>query len=763
MKSKKIFKLLVITLGITILCFTLAIGFFFTDPYKRGQDGLYDLFFRVSNRQDSTKTSQAAIIAIDDNSLIQAFEKNGENWPWPRSYMGLICDYLIKDGAKAVVLDIIYSSPDIERVSGSGVQNDFYFYGAMKRHNKVIIPLNIDNRFEKRYSPEYLGQAELEELLGRMGDDERTSILNSYNLEAGKGYYELDYNLSQQDKEHISEIFKRYNFGPSILEVKGGGELKNVADFRYIHPPYSLFTLDNNKFGYVDIASEVDGVIRNYKPLVRVDESYVPSVALAAYLISDEERLPDGLKLDRRGNFTLNWYGPGGINTDESGVIIGKPTFDYYSAWYIFLNARAKLRGQETDLPEGTFKNRVVFIGASARGLLDQKNTPFTIGGNAYPGVEIHATAYLNLLNRDWLKHIPPTIEFLVYILIVFVITFIGVRAKSFIRYTIFAFLAFIVILVIQVVSFAYLDVVSHIFLYFTFSLLAFIATVIANYITIGQNRNRIRSAFGTYVSPDILKSITESDEPLSTTGKKLEATALFIDIAGFTTFSEKNSPERVVEVLNIYLQRFSEAIMENKGFINKFLGDGLMALFSAPKDIDKHADEAIQSALECIRINEELNPQYGLDIRIGVNSGDMIFGNMGGTKKLEPTAIGDNVNLSSRLEGANKFFKTKILLGENTHSLMTERDNVYYLGKFSFKGKDIPIGVYYYVNAPKELKEGFEKLIRYFEDGDEEGFIRMLDFFAEKGNGFGPAEYYRNYYNNNRDKFGKPIKLTEK
>ncbi|MCG8573062.1 MAG: adenylate/guanylate cyclase domain-containing protein, partial [Spirochaetes bacterium] len=226
---------------------------------------------------------------------------------------------------------------------------------------------------------------------------------------------------------------------------------------------------------------------------------------------------------------------------------------------------------------------------------------------------------------------------------------------------------------------------------------------------------------------------------------------------------SERNTPEQVVEVLNIYLHRFSDAIMNHNGYINKFLGDGLMALFGATVDIGDHADCAVRSALECIEINNELAPKYHLNVRIGVNSGPLIWGSMGSTKKLEYTAIGDTVNLASRLEGANKFFNTKILIGDNTKKLLQEQYPLNYLGKFSVKGKDIPIGVYYYSMEEQIKMEKFTELITAYEGKDEVKFKEILNYFKTNKLNFGPINFYLRSYLDKSSPFGSPIKLTEK
>jgi len=279
----------------------------------------------------------------------------------------------------------------------------------------------------------------------------------------------------------------------------------------------------------------------------------------------------------------------------------------------------------------------------------------------------------------------------------------------------------------------------------------------------VGHNRNVIKNVFGTYLSPELVKKISDANKPIAADGEDINASAFFVDIQGFTTFSEKNKPDVVVEVLNLYLKAFCEIIMNNKGFVNKFLGDGLMALFGAPDNFKEHADMAVKSAIECYKINNELTKDYGLNVRIGVNSGKMIVGNMGGGKRLEYTAIGDNVNMASRFEGANKFFDTKIMIGENTYNQLSNKENMNYLGKFSVKGKDIPVGLYYYADCQEECTKLFSELVNAYENKDLKSFEKCINIFKEKNSNFGPYLFYLNFYQEHMEKFGEPVKFTEK
>lgn len=691
----KILNKIVFAAIITLISIIIAFAFNITDPGKRLHNSVYDTFFRIKTslfKSNISKTDDVVIVAIDDASLQNFQEAKNVLWPWPRNIYAIIAQHLVNEGAKAVIFDIIFNSPDIDRVDSFGEDNDNMFYQVMTGTDKLILSFNIDNHL---------------------------------------------------DTDNTIDAIK----------ISNGDSFKNVKDYKSIsYLPYNLFRFNNDNFGYVDIEAGSDGVIREYMPFVKIKGEYYPSLSAATYIVANNKDLPEDLFINKNGSFRLNWYGQGGVNK----------SFNYQPVLMIISDFINVIRGKPKDIPEGTFKNKVVFIGATARGLLDMKSTPFT-KDEAYPGVEIHATAYLNMLQKNEIKTPNNILELSVYFFVILVLLLFGIKSKSILKYSIFYLLVILIIIFSHFFIFNHQNIMTMTAFILVALIIAYAVTQVYNYITEGRTSNMIKNALGKYLSPELAKQVADSEKTLTVGGKSVNASAMFIDIAGFTTFSEKNTVDKVVQTLNIYLERFSEVIMENKGFINKYLGDGLMALFGAYPQYEDHADMVVKSAMECYKINKELAPQYGLNVRIGVNTGKMIAGNLGGGGKLEFTAIGDSVNTTSRLEGANKFFATHILAGEDTYKSLKDKYDLNYIGKFSLKGKDIPYGIYYFVDGFKEEKEKFVNLINAYEKKDLETFKKYLQYFINLKTNFGPALYYLNYYKNNPKNFGEPIKFTEK
>ncbi len=695
-KSKFVKNLISITI-VTVVSMVIPGLLSLTDIFKTTDYQFNNVVYRLTGITNS-EINEVTIVTIDDQSLIEA-EKIGVSWPWPREMYGMVAEFLIDQGAKAVGLDMIFTNPDIDRINVAGDISDSNFHSVLVNTDRTIIGFNIDNRFER--------------------NDEIT-----------------------------------------VREIPNANRFNHISEFKYIFAPYELFRMDNRNFGFVDIYTDIDGTIREYRPFVKINDKYYPSLALATLLAGNGQSIPDDFELNRNGSFILKWYGPGGERRyNESGKLTSG-VFDYYPIWTVFQYAILKKMGREINLPPETFKDRYIFIGASARSLFDIRQTPFTLKGESYPGVEVHATALTNMLYNEHKKPVETLFLYSILILISLGLAYWGTQAKKIARYTI----AVIVITGLGIFTsgllFIRYDIIVSVSLLVITLLLTFVLSFIINYINIGKNRNALRKTFGTYMSPDLLKKIVDSDNPVSTNGEAVNATAFFLDIEGFTTFSEKNTPERVVEVLNIYLNEFSDIIIKNKGYVNKFLGDGLMALFGSPENYPDHSDMAIRSAVECFSISDKLKGTYGLNVRIGINSGKMIAGSMGGLgKKLEFTAIGDCVNTASRLEGANKFFETKILIGEKTYDELINKEGLIYLGKFALKGKDNPISIYQYGEYDNDYLTDLNLVVKGFEENNTETLNRITG----KGYDNGPIKYYTELYKKTPASAGKPVKLTDK
>jgi adenylate cyclase len=271
-----------------------------------------------------------------------------------------------------------------------------------------------------------------------------------------------------------------------------------------------------------------------------------------------------------------------------------------------------------------------------------------------------------------------------------------------------------------------------------------------------GAEKAMIKSMFGQFVSPEVVEELANDPDKAKLGAQKREMTVFFLDIAHFTTISEKMGPEALIAFLNRYLSALSDVILERRGTIDKYIGDCIMAFWNAPTENKDHAREAILSALGCQRAIDELNKDLdpGLPevpaIRIGINSGFMNVGFTGTNRKLAYTVLGDEVNLASRLEGANKFFGSKIIASEPAYKSAADAVEGRYLGKARVVGKDKPVPVYEPLAEKGRLTPAWqkalpvwEKAVQAFYDKKYEDALALFEQFLKLMPKDGPGELY--------------------
>jgi adenylate cyclase len=245
-------------------------------------------------------------------------------------------------------------------------------------------------------------------------------------------------------------------------------------------------------------------------------------------------------------------------------------------------------------------------------------------------------------------------------------------------------------------------------------------------YVTEGRQRRQLRAVFDKYMSAEVVDEVMRHPEQVKLGGDRKELTVFFSDVAGFTTISEQLSPEELVTLLNKYLSAMTKIIRVHRGNVNKYLGDGIMAIFGAPLGDPNHASLACYAALESqetlARLRQEWKAEGYPEIvaRIGINSGPLVVGNMGSEERLEYTVMGDSVNLASRLEGANKFYDTLILLGPRTYELAKADIEARPVDLLRVKGKKEPVQVYELLARKGRLDQARDQVVRTFLEGLE-------------------------------------------
>lgn len=481
----------------------------------------------------------------------------------------------------------------------------------------------------------------------------------------------------------------------AIPKIENADRLRPVKSFRAMLPPRPI--TGQAVFGHVYSLPDRDGKTR-WEPLyIEYGDEYFPSLSLQA------ARITDGISIDQ-----VSIAGGTGVYLDN--VFIPSDNFGrffirYYGKEGSFSMISAADVLSDT-LPEGLFKDKMVFVGTSAVATYDLKVTPFSAG---MPGVEKNAAVLANIKSRNFLIRSPLYLDVLA-VLLAGAAAFIAARRRKAIISIIyfFAFTCFIVLA--NQITFTFYNMWIN--LVFPLLTILMISAILISYRYFVEEKKagEIRAMFSNYVTERVVNELIKRPEMAKLGGERREITILFSDIVGFTPFSEEHEPEEVVAVLNEYLAAMTDVIFRWEGTLDKFIGDEIVAFWGAPMEQENHAERAVRCALDMIKRLEELRlkrlseGKTPLSMGIGINTGEVLVGNIGSErKKMDYTVIGDHVNIGSRVEALTRKFNAGILVTELSYNKISHLIQSGAFGHIVFndagnvvvKGKQEPLKIY--------------------------------------------------------------------
>lgn len=593
------------------------------------------------------------ILAIDQNS-IQYFKRNSKvSWPWPRDFYALTTNYLSRHGAKAIVYDFHFNEPDEDRVISRGSDNDSLFAHAIQKAGDVFLSTQLTNMYE---------------------EDQPGDTLIRFP--------------ANQEQIHETEQF----------------------NFDKTYAPLLQFQRGARGIGVVNFIPDHDGVCRHMPILYHYKGKEIFSLPFEVYhsLYHSDQSIEEKLS----SPYLIYWYGRGGPE--------GK--FKYYSIHSVIVSAMKERFGLAPDLPPNLFKDKIVLIGSNAPGLLDMRPTPFTYL-EAYPGVEIHATVLSNFIQRRFITIVPLGWLIMISLLAALGVAWISNYAENILTSSL------AVILILGMYFFIAVQLFIHNLIWFKMVfpfgsiLFSYVVSIGWSYATEGRSKRQIQKIFGQFVNPQIVKQLSQDPENVELGGEEVDATIMFSDIEGFTSISETKKPKELVSFLNEYFTAANEICFKHEGTIDKFIGDAVMVQFGIPLKNPNHRILAVRAAYEFSRVVNNMKKRAlergepVFSTRIGINSGNMVVGYIGGHSKKEYTVIGDNVNLASRLEGVNKFYGTSVMVSESTaNHLVTDEFLLREMDLIRVKGKSQPIKIYEVFCAKEELSEQKLQVVQTFE-----------------------------------------------
>lgn len=665
--SRAFLRKTAIGLGIAVAA-TLVAGALYQIPFFRTMEmKTYDLRFQFL-ADPSEADRGIVLVEVDDFSLDRMSQAGLGRFPWPRDIYADLLDYLARGKPRVVMFDLLFLEEDRATVGSgqpdqiTGKEADQRLVEVTRSLGRVVHALEVNDTFVSPAPP-----------------------AASYHLD------------------------------------------DSVPKYKSVKAPFPVLASASRMLGHTRVDLEVDGVVRYAIPFVRKDNAAYPSLPLATVMAA-LDLTPSDVRLDGQGlhvgTRVVPLVGRSKVNIDriwtremllnyKGGVFrherrdIDDSTYPRYSLWQLFYSEMQLREGEKPEKDPALFRDKIVLVGTSAAGLHDLFQTPFGAQGKM-PGMQIHATVIDNILNNSYMRPAHWTAEVALLFVSALVVGLLGV------------FLGFWWSLAAAVgvllgdgaigtglfrsgVWIPCVPAVTGVFI-------AQFSGVAYKYFVEDREKRKVRGLFSRYVSPAVVKELIEDPSRARLGGQRREMTVLFSDIRGFTTFSEAGQPEDVIRQLNEYFARMVALLFEHRGTLDKFVGDMIMALFNAPTDDPDHPDQAVKMALDMMKELQVLNQRWtsegrpNFDIGIGINTGEMIVGNVGSENTLSYTVIGDNVNLGSRLESLNKEYESHIIISEATRKQLKGQYFIRSLGDVKVKGKTKAVQIFEVCRSEEEL-----------------------------------------------------------
>ena len=651
----------------------------------------YSYDVRLNWLMPNTVDNRIVIVDIDEKSLLEQ-----GRWPWPRNKMATLMNLLFDTyHINTLGFDVVFAEKDessglknLELMQQQYLKDDASFADALV---KIKPQLDYDALFAESFK----------------------------NRKVVLGYYFKN----NGDVSHVGQLpqasFPAESLGdnaPASTEATGYGA--------------NLLALQQAALsaGHFNPQPDADGISRKIAVLIQYNGQYYDSLAVAvaqAYLqkglqakfasvgASDDYAGLESLML---GNKRIP------VDADVATLIPYRGvqgSFQYVSASDV-LNNKVRLE---------TLKNKIVLVGTTAAGLLDLRAAP--VQGN-YPGVEMHANLISGILDNN-IKQRPAYTqgaEFLLLLLLGLLLA-LFLPVLNPLKATLLTLAVLIIVLVINVASWQYANLVLPLAASLLMIGLIYLLNMSVGFFVESRGKRQLTGLFGQYVPPELVREMAKNPEKIDMTGESREMTVLFSDIRGFTNISEGLDPKQLTQMMNEFLTPMTKIIHEHRGTIDKYMGDAIMAFWGAPLKDENHAQNALNAALQMNAAIKHLNEKFtkkgwaDMKMGFGLNTGNMVVGNMGSSFRMAYTVMGDSVNLGSRIEGLTKYYGVDIIVSEfvkaQTPAIMYRELDI-----VRVKGKDKPVAVYEPLGTAGELSAEtlntlnvYQEAIKHYRNGD--------------------------------------------
>jgi adenylate cyclase len=622
---------------------------------------------------EDVKSENIILVKIDDDSLARI-----GTYPVPRDNWARLIDNLKSFGAKIVAFDVFYpeksksctyeESPDL--VLAQSIVN-FQSDGE----SKVIIPYTT-SPYEQDATEEF--------------PDELWNFL-------------LDSQSESDEYQLAKEYVNRHNF-----------PIKELAETQV-------------DLAYIMMEEDRDGVFRHY-PVVKnlMEGMYFPSLATRAYQSFTGKKVEINVGIHHTGAFNIN---------DEQNIYInhyGETKIRWYGADDLRFPAKTLQEVLFADPNDKELKkffdNKIVFIGSTALGAHDFRNTPVD---PKTPGVYAHMNMLYMLLNNYFYKDLYESMKYTMFILlasmlILMIVMYFGNPIIDFLT------LAGLIASIYYADFIYFLPIGYELRLFFTFVSLVLSYSWITgiNFSQSNKDKKKIKGAFSRYVAPSIVNDMLDHPDKLKVGGERRDITCMFSDVRDFTSISEMLTANQLASALNRYMGEMTDIVFATNGTLDKYIGDAIVAFWGAPLDIGDHVTQAVDAGVKMLEALPAINAEFKekdlpeFKIGLGLNSGECNVGNMGSDQIFAYTALGDTMNLGARLESSCKFYGAQILISEYTYDRMDKSKFTTRLIDFvQVKGKTEPVKVYEVLYSYHPLMQDLESLNTF-----KEGYQDFVD-----------------------------------
>ncbi|MES2614143.1 MAG: adenylate/guanylate cyclase domain-containing protein [Bdellovibrionota bacterium] len=693
---------------------------------------LYDIRYKI--RGSESMSGVVGAMTADDKSI----ERFGR-WPFRRDIYEQAFKNLKNAGVKWIGLDVLFSEPSRRSLEESipDLQNIFYHKNKIVDLTSTQFETQIDNLITKSPGDVSLGKA----------------IENFHNVVQSYFYVERQNQVLKSSYEWQSSFARLQN---SFIDFTDLPPNKTLDDYKSLLSygavtNTSLISGHNRYMGFANNETDSDGLVRKYilvKSIKPIDKSgnilantvLVPSLGLAMaanYLgsgiivhfdssgiesieLSPSETTKQPIKIpvyfDGNGQMLMNHY----------GMFHEIPQISLEEAYDNHLPKK---------LPE------ILIYGGVGTGTNDKRPSPFD---ERFDGVGFHVTAVENILTQNFMKRSlkAPFIELSVLIISGLIFS-IALRYMSSLIAAVFIFSSMIIFYFIDQYFIFGKGTWYYVGMFYIQSIGIYICITVFKYFTEEREKRKVKGAFQHYLNPSVINKMIENPSLLKLGGEKKYLTVFFSDVRGFTTISEQLSPEKLTALLNEYFTPMTKIVFDSSGLLDKYIGDAMMAVWGAPVYFEDHADRAIQSSLQMLDKLAILQKKWEseglpfLDVGIGLNTGDMVVGNMGSEQRFDYTVLGDSVNLGSRIESINKNYGTRLLCSEFTKNAL-KNPELFLLRELDIirvKGKTEPVKIFEVMQFNSENKDFIKKIIQIFVEGLNYYRSSQWDLAIEKFN----------------------------